>query len=190
MIVVKLGNGDLWINSPVEAAPNEMERVARLGAVKHLVAPTTLHTWRLRSWAKVFPEAQMWTPDMLGDSPPAAWLGDLDQLIFKGSRILTELEFFHETSRTLIFCDFIQNYPPGTGNPFLNVLMQAAGVLGGGVPIDIRLSFAGNKVIGRQTLERLLSWDFDKIILAHGDCVDRDAKAFVRRAFHWLDASA
>jgi len=31
-----------------------------------------------------------------------------------------------------------------------------------------------------------MSWDFDKLVVAHGVCVKRDAKAFVERAFRWL----
>jgi len=41
--------------------------------------------------------------------------------------------------------------------------------------------------IGREALERLLSWDFNKLIVAHGGCVDHDGKAFVANAFRWLN---
>ena len=34
--------------------------------------------------------------------------------------------------------------------------------------------------------QRLLSWDFDRLIIAHGPCIERDAKAFVTQAFRWL----
>jgi hypothetical protein len=33
-------------------------------------------------------------------------------------------------------------------------------------------------------------WDFDKLIIAHGPCVDHDAKPFVKRAFRWLSHSS
>ncbi|HLI97295.1 MAG TPA: hypothetical protein VKT72_14600 [Candidatus Baltobacteraceae bacterium] len=58
MIVVKLTDGSLWINSPVEAAHEDMLRVARLGQIRDLVAPSPLHEWRLHSWAHAFPEAR------------------------------------------------------------------------------------------------------------------------------------
>jgi hypothetical protein len=57
--------------------------------------------------------------------------------------------------------------------------------LNGGVPLDVRLSFTDRK-LGREVLATLLSWDFDKLILAHGRCVEHDAKAFVEKAFRWL----
>ena len=40
--------------------------------------------------------------------------------------------------------------------------------------------------LARESLEKLLSWDFDKLIIAHGICIEKDAKPFVERAFRWL----
>jgi 3-deoxy-D-arabino-heptulosonate 7-phosphate (DAHP) synthase len=50
---------------------------------------------------------------------------------------------------------------------------------------DIRLSFI-RRDLARQSLQKLLSWDFDRLIIAHGPCIEKDAKAFVKRAFRWL----
>jgi hypothetical protein len=40
--------------------------------------------------------------------------------------------------------------------------------------------------LARESLEKLLSWDFDKLIIAHGICIEKDAKPFVERAFQWF----
>lgn len=53
------------------------------------------------------------------------------------------------------------------------------------MPRDARLTFI-HRSLARQSLEKLLSWDFDKLIIAHGPCVEKGAKAFVERAFSWL----
>lgn len=194
MIVVKLVDGSVWINSPVEADPAQMRMIAQIGPVKYLVSPTPLHDWRLEAWAKVFPQAQCWSvksPEhTLTGEAPIAWAADLDQLVFRGSRVLDEVEFLHKPSRTLIFTDFIQQYAVQPGKPLLNVFTKLAGLRDGGVPPDIRLSFAGHKREGRQSLEKLLAWDFDGFIPAHGDCIEHDAKPFVRNAFAWLATSA
>lgn len=194
MIVVKLSDGSVWINSPVQATREQMESVAALGPVKYLVAPSSLHVWRFEGWSGVYPQAELWIPPrtripnpsmhVLGDDPPAAWSADLDQMVFRGSAILDEVYFHHRGSRTLIFNDFIQRYDPR--NPFLRALATLAGVRSGGTPPDIRLSFTFGKAQGRESLRKLLSWDFDKVILAHGPCVTIDAKLFVQRAFRWL----
>jgi 3-deoxy-D-arabino-heptulosonate 7-phosphate (DAHP) synthase len=51
--------------------------------------------------------------------------------------------------------------------------------------LDIKLSFI-RRNLARQSLRKLLSWDFDKLIIAHGPCIEKDARAFVERAFRWL----
>ena len=51
--------------------------------------------------------------------------------------------------------------------------------------LDIRLTFI-HRNLARQSLKKLLSWDFDRLIIAHGPCIEKDAKAFVKRAFRWL----
>lgn len=172
----------------------------RFGDGKIPVAPTKLHVWRLESWHLLFPDAQLWAPPqvpnqfkrlpftgVLGDRPPAAWAADLDQLIFRGNLFVEEVYFFHKKSRTVVFGDFIQSRPITEGKPLRNFLFKLGGVLSpkGGVPGDIRLSFT-NRGLARRSLEKLFSWDFDKLILAHGACVTQDAKRFVEQAFGWL----
>ena len=194
MAVVRLGDGSLWINSPVQGSREEIESVSVLGEVRHLVAPTAMHVWRLHDWAEVFPHAQRWGPprprskdydNVLTDAPVSGWSADLKQLVFRGNALLDEVHFLHERSGTVVIGDFIQTWPAQPGRPILNVLLKVAGVTEGGVPLDIKLSF-WNRRLARESLEKLLTWDFDRLILAHGPCVESAAKAFVRRAFRWL----
>jgi hypothetical protein len=185
MIIVKLSDRSLWINSPIEASPSEMEQVAALGPVKHLVSPTPLHDWRLAAWKETFHDAIAWRCHSLKDASPSAWAVDIDQMLFEGSLFWAEAEFFHPQSRTLVMADFIQNYPKQVHRPLLNAATRLAGVQGGGVALDIRLSFI-HRGRCRDSLKKLLTWDFERLIVAHGDCVEHGAKAFVRTAFHWL----
>jgi hypothetical protein len=124
---------------------------------------------------------------VLGEVPPQGWANDLDQLIFKGNCFIDEVFFFHKESRTVILADFIQNYSIVKGKSLLNALFKLARVAypHGGVPGDIRLTTT-NRSLARRSLEKLLSWDFDKLIIAHGVCIEKDAKPFVKQAFRWL----
>ena len=202
MAVVKLSDGSLWVNSPVSVAFDTLKRITELGPVRYLLAATPRHAWRLAAWHSLFPEAQLWAPrptpftlkkghllftGILGDEAPQAWKDDFDQLAFKGNPLIEEVLFFHKQSRTVILDDLIQIHPMAKGKPFRNALLKLGGVASpdGGVPLDIRLSFT-NRDLARQSLEKLLSWDFDKLIIAHGVCITRDAKPFVERAFRWL----
>jgi hypothetical protein len=200
MIIVKLSDGSLWVNSPVSVPIPVLNRIKALGPVRYLVAPTKLHIWRLEEWHVLFPEAELWIPQhsqteskrlpfacVLGGVLSPGWADDLDQVVFKGNLFIQEVFFFHKRSHTLIVADFIQNHSIETNKPLLNALWKIAGVAypHGGVPVDIRLSFV-DRTLARQSLETLLSWDFDKLIIAHGVCVGKDAKPFVEKAVHWL----
>jgi hypothetical protein len=187
MAVVKLADGSLWIDSPVVATAEQVGKLAQIGPVAHLVSPTRLHDWRLDAWAEFFPQAQVWKAAMLDDEPPPAWKGQIDQTRFRGSAVLSEVEFFHRRSRTLVVADFAQNFRLELKHPIRNALLRLGGVANGGAPRDLRLSFFGaGRRAGRESVRNILSWDFDKVVVAHGDCVDRDAKTFVERSFRWL----
>ncbi len=205
MVVVKLSDDSLWIDSPVPVPSDTLRSITALGPVRYLVAGTPRHVWRLAAWHALFPEAELWaarpTPftlkkrslpltGILGDAPPEAWKNDFDQLAFKGNPLIEEVFFLHKPSRTVILGDLIQVHPIVKGKPFRNALCKLGGVASphGGVGLDIRLSFI-NRALARQSLEKLLSWDFDKLIIAHGACVEKDAKPFVEGAFRWLAKS-
>lgn len=202
MAVAKLSDGSLWVNSPVSVPFDTLKRITEIGPVKYLLAATPRHVWRLAAWHTLFPEARLWTPrttpftlkkghlpftGILGNEPPQSWKDDFDQLAFKGNPLIEEVLFFHKQSRTVIIDDLIQIHPNVRGKPFRNALFKLEGVASphGGVPLDIRLSFT-NRDLALQSLERLMSWDFDKLVIAHGACIEGDAKPFVERAFQWL----
>jgi hypothetical protein len=202
MVIVRLSDGSLWVDSPVSVGSDTLKRVTALGPIRYLVAATPRHVWRLAEWHSQFPEAQLWAAKpspltlkkgslkfagVLTDETPQIWAEDLEQIPFKGNPLIEEVIFLHRKSRTVILDDLIQNHPPLKGHPLRNALLGIAGVAypHGGVPLDIRLSFI-HRDLARQSLEKLLSWDFDKVIIAHGACIKTNAKAFVERTFHWL----
>ena len=202
MAVVKLADGSIWVDSPVPLPFETLNHITALGPVNYLVAATPRHVWRLNAWHTLFPEAQLWAPratpftlqeghlpftGILGDRPAQGWAADLDQLAFKGSPWIEEVLFLHKKSRTLILDDLIQVHPIVSGHAFLNAFIALEGVTAphGGVGLEIRWTFT-NRKLARRSLEKLLSWDFDRLIIAHGPCLEKDAKPFVERAFRWL----
>jgi len=202
MTIVKLANGSVWIESPVPVPFETLKRITELGPVKYLVAATPRHVWRLERWHTLFPAAQLWTSrptpftlkqgqlsltGILGDVPQPDWADDFDQLAFQGNPLIEEVFFFHKESHTVILDDLFQIHPIVKGKPFRNALFKLEGVASpyGGVALDMKMSFT-NRNLARQSLEKLLSWDFDKLIIAHGICIEKDAKPLLERAFRWL----
>jgi hypothetical protein len=96
--------------------------------------------------------------------------------------------FFHRNTHTVILDDLIMRNPVMKGKTLSNLIFKFGGVQypEGGVSADMKIAFL-NRSLARQSLERLLSWDFDKLIIAHGECIESGAKQYLKRAFRWLE---
>lgn len=202
MTVIRLGDGSVWIASPVPAPFATIAEIAALGPVRHLLSPTPRHYWRLHAWHALFPEAELWSSpitavtlkngdlpntEILGQHAPEAWAGDLDQAIVGGSALVSEVVFFHAASRTLLVEDLIQVHERRPGHPLRNALIALGGVAAprGGVARDIRLSFR-DRAAARQSIRRILTWDFDQLVVAHGPVITHAGRRRVEEAFSWL----
>src|ERR1019366_2590713 len=125
--IVRFADGGLWIWSPIALSPPIQEKIDVLGPVAHLVSPNKIHYAHVAAWKRAYPSAIVWaspgareraksqnvdvTIDCdLGDAPEREWSNELDQLVFRGSRLMDEVVFFHRASRTLILADLIENF--------------------------------------------------------------------------------
>lgn len=202
MTIVRLPDGAIWIHSPTVAADALVKRVRELGPVRWLIAPNTIHYWWIPDWKAAFPEAQVWAaPGLaraakreltidheLGDAAPPAWAETIDQVLVEGD-MLTEVNFFHRPSRTLILTDLIENFEPERVRPrLLRWLMRLAGAADpdGKAPIDMQLSFARRRPAVRTAVERMIAWGPERILLAHGRWYPANGVAELRRAFRWV----
>jgi hypothetical protein len=202
MTVARLPDGTLWLHSPIEWTADLGRSLEALGPIRHLVAPNTLHYWFLPDWSRHYPQARTYGPaalertarrpvrldETLSDSPPEAWKASFDQCVVAG-RLLTEVDFFHRPSRTLILTDLIENFEPKRVRPqLLRWLVRASGAAApdGKAPIDMQLGFAGNRKAVRKAVQRMIGWAPDRIVLAHGLCYPANGTAELRRAFRWV----
>lgn len=206
MAVTRLANGDLWVWSPVPLNPALRAAIETLGAPAHLVSPNKIHHLFLAQWATAYPSAKIWGlpsvirkrrdlrfADALGDEPPDAWRGEIDQAVFRGSPAMDEIVFFHRASRTAVFADLIENFAldfirhtPGWSG-WRARLAKLWGITEphGMAPLEWRLSFL-NRRPARAALERVLAWNPKQVVMAHGECAHEDGQAFIRRCFRWL----
>lgn len=205
MVVVRLSSGNLFLWSPTEPDDRLRSELDALGSVRHLVSPNKIHYAHIAAWKEIHPEALAWaSPGAreraasqsievsfdadLGDAAESAWSGDLDQLVFRGSRYMEEVVFFHHRTRTVILADLIENFESGKVGGVHGWLTKLAGAADpdGKAPLDLRMTFLGRKEEARASLGRMLDWEPDKVIMAHGRLYDRDGTAELRRAFRWL----
>ena len=198
--LVRLGDGALFVCSPIALAAELKTEVETLGEPKFLVSPNKLHHLFLAEWKAAYPQAKLFaSPGLrrrrrdltfdadLIDAADPGWAGDIDQVLFKGSFAMTGAVFFHRASRTAIFADLIQCLPRDLVKGWRGVLARLGGIAepNPGIPADWRASFLGRKA-ARAALTRVLAWDIERVVIAHGAPVQRDGRAFVHRAFAWL----
>lgn len=200
MAIIRLSDGSLFLWSPTPLADDLRAEVDRLGAVRYLVAPNSLHHLFLGAWRQAYPDARAYAPpglrrkrkDLefdgdLGDTPIADWADDIDQVVIRGNLITTEVVFFHRRSGTVLFTDLIQHFRPRWFKGWRAIvarldLMVAAEP---SVPRKFRAAFT-DKRAARAAINRVLEWPAEKVLMAHGEPVVEGGRDFVRRAFHWL----
>lgn len=199
MTVIRLRDGGLFVHSPVRLTPGLRQQVEALGPVRFLVAPNKLHHLFVGDWARAYPEAAAYAapglrhkrPDLpwrgvLGDEPEAGWAAEIDQAILHGSLYQQEVVFLHRRSGTLIVADLLERMDGDGLKAWQRLLARLAGVYRRhGHTRDQRL-LVWDRAAARRSLKRILAWDFDRVVLAHGPLIDEGGKDIVRAAFRWL----
>jgi hypothetical protein len=124
--------------------------------------------------------------ELLGEKAPALWAGELEQLFVGGVPRMFEYVFFHPATRTLLVTDLVFHLQQVDGWLARTVLSlnQAYGRFG--PSRAFRVLLLRDRAALRASLDRILAWDFDRLILCHGEPVERDARARLRDAFDWL----
>ncbi|WP_417559718.1 DUF4336 domain-containing protein [Marinomonas sp.] len=201
MTVIRLNSGEIWIHSPAKISDELISEVNALGKVSYLVSPNKIHHLFMQEWMQQYPEAKSYAPPGLEEKRPdlhfdralkdasePEWQEQIEQLIFKGSKVMEEVIFFHRESKTLIVTDLIENFHPDHFKGIKKLLAQMTGIISpnGKMPIDWRMTFIGRKEAARDCLQTMINWQPDKIILAHGEWIQKNAVSFLKKSFHWL----
>jgi len=200
MAVVKLADGTAWVWSPIALTPEIEQAVEAVGPVRNIVSPNKIHHLFLGEWAERWPDARLHAspglaqrkPELnfdaeLGDAVDAAWGADIDQVVFRGSFALEEVVFFHRASRTAIVCDLVQRHAAEGMTGWKGLLMRLDGLVGehGSTPREWRASFLRRRAT-RAARARVLAWEPERLVIAHGVCAQRDATAILGRALSWI----
>lgn len=199
MVLIRLAGGSLFVWSPIALTAELQAEVDALGPVAHLVSPNAIHHLFLGAWKSAYPAARLYaSPGLarkrrdlhfdaaLTDAPLAAWAADIDQVAMAGSFALIEIVFFHRKSRTAIFADLIENFRPGWFRGWRGWLARLDGIVmpNGGAPREWRLTF--RKPVARAALARILAWQPQQVVMAHGEIARTDGTAFIQKSFRWL----
>ncbi len=201
MTVIRLDDGNLWVHSPEALNAALKAELEALGPVAYLISPNKLHHLFLEEWVAAYPDAKCYAAPglvekrkdihfdkVLSDTPEDAWSGEIGQLVFRGSPVMEEVVFFHVASKTLVLTDLIENFRAEHFSGWKRVVARMTGIIypHGRTPLDWRLSFLFGKARARQSLQGMLAWEPENIIVSHGECVFGQGTAFLRESFSWV----
>jgi hypothetical protein len=202
MTVIRTASGSLFIHSPTLLTEPLRTQIASAGCPRWIIGPSRLHYWWIAQWHAAFPDAEIYlAPGVqeqaggridfgahkLDRAAGYPWDNEIVTLPIPGS-YLTEVEFFHRASRTLILTDLIENFEPAKLRPLMRWLTWLGGVQDpdGKMPRDMRLTFLRQRARLRSAVEAMILLAPERIILAHGRWYPRDGASELRRAFRWL----
>jgi hypothetical protein len=197
MTVVRLAKGGLLLHSPVSITPSTRAAVDALGPVTALIAPSRFHHLWVRDWMQAYPDAiacccpglarkrgdLAWSR-VLGDRPEPEWEGEIDQVFFGARRLEDEVVFFHRASRTLVCADAVFNLASHPSR-LTRLVARLMGNRRPGTTLAERLLIR-DRVAAREQVDRMLAWKPERILLAHGACIETGGEEVLRRAYAWL----
>ena len=198
MSVVRLPEGGLWVHSPIPLKEEVRRAVDALGPVRFLVAPNLMHHLALGDWAAAYPSARVLAPSGLRKKRPElridaelsnvldlGQMPTLDQLGTHGIPRLDEFVFLHRPSRSLLLTDLafnIHHSPSWATRTYLK-LCGAWQRLAPTVMIQLLLR---DRSAFRASVDRMLCWDFDRVVPCHGQVLEHGGKEALREAFSWV----
>ena len=198
MTVIRLSGDRLLLHSPVALDEGLRSELDSLGRVRYVVAPNRVHHLYAGDVAKAYPEAKLWVAPglerkrrdlrfeaVLGDEAPEEWREEVQQTFFRGRPYENEVTFFHRASRTLILCDLAFNFGPRTAT-LTRLLVQLIGSYRHFGPSKLDPWLIRDRVAARQSLELILAWDFDRIVIGHGEILERGGREALREGYAWL----
>lgn len=198
MTVVRLRDGGLFLHSPVALGDRLQGELAAIGAPLAAVAPNRFHHLFVGEYRAAFPDVRLFVAPgletkrkdlagatVLGDEPPREWSGEIDQLVFRGVPISNEVVFLHRRSRTLLLADLAFNLGP-EAPAATRLVFRALGAYDRFGPTRLERLLVRDRAAARRSLELLLQWDFDRVVVAHGRILESGGREALRRGYAWL----
>jgi hypothetical protein len=200
MAVVRLARGDLLLHSPCRLTDDLEHDIARRGTVAHVVAPNWFHDLYLGEYRSVYQHATFWAPTLLkrqrrsiidhvldgATRPP--WFAEMPHLKLSGLLTFDECIFYHRATGTLIVADLLMNASADDRTPHFTRLGYRVFGLNGKLKVFpiLRWFSLSNRAALRQAAHRILQWNPDRLIMAHGTPIKEHASHELRAAFRWL----
>jgi len=190
MTVIRLKNNLLFLHSPVEYSPELGQELQQLGEVRYLISPNRFHDLYIETWQQTYPKAIHYSlHKKFGlhknlDEIAAAddIVDDIIVLPVQGIPKVEEYVFFHQTSRSLILTDLAFNISRDI-SAWSKFFFSLNGALDRFGPSRLMRSMIKDPLKFHYSLQQILQWDFQRIVLSHGNIIETNAKTVFTKGF-------
>jgi hypothetical protein len=194
MTVVRDGAGRLVLVSPIAIDEATAGELHALGQVACVVAPSLMHYRFVPGVRERYPDARVLAAPGLAAKRPAlpidaeldaAEVPGLRQHLVAGMPGLNEVAFLHPPSRTLILTDLLFNFPTAEGW-LLRTYLRLGRAYGGPAQTLLLRAMVKDRAALARSRDELLAWDFDRIVVAHGEVLEHGGPQALRQALAWV----
>ena len=196
MTVIKYDDDKLLLHSPIPISPSLSKQLDAIGQVTLIMAPNLMHNLFINEWKQHYSDAKLIAPKhikkvdydisleeiTLSEKFNIDLSSDFQIQFVAGMKGLHEYVLIHIPSGTLVLTDLAFNIRNVKGI-WSNIFFKLYGAYGKFGPTHLTKSVIKNKVKFSQSIDTILSYDFDKIIISHGDIVRQDGKSYFSKAF-------
>lgn len=185
--LIRLTSGELVVHSTAPFSKEDVAAISNFGSPSALVDATFFHDTFARQGKESFHDVPYFKPSgfevatgvtaLSLSEPPKSWRGELEVLPLEGIPKVREHVFFHPASRTLIVADLVFNLGP-TANWWTRFFFKNIP----GIPHPPGVSrifrtFIRDRAAFGRSVRTMMKLDFDRVIVGHGDIIERDGKA-------------
>lgn len=194
--VIRLDSGKMIIHSTAPFSPDEINSINREGEPSWLVEAMLDHDTFSNEGRSAFPDIPYFAPPGFEErvsfpvqsltEAPDEWSQEIEIMAIQGNPTFGEQVLLHRPSRTLIVADLIFNYHKAPSLWTKLLLYPAMGLRHApGMSKRFRNAIT-DKAAFKTSLDKLLQWDFDRIVVGHGQVIEANGKSKARAMFEEL----
>lgn len=199
--IVRGTDGGVVVVAPSALDEEAVSFIGALGPVRAIVAPNRLHHLSLAAASARWPAAKVYAAPGLADklagvridhtlSDGTGALGEaLTTVAVQGAPGLSELVLLHRPSKTLVVTDLVFNVrePSGWLTPLVLRAVGAHRRLAQSRALRLMVK---DRAAAAASARRVVALDFDRLVMAHGEVVETNARAELEAALAWMLAGS
>ncbi len=188
MTIIRNEQQQLTLHSVIPCNEEREIELQALGKITQFIVPNLEHTRFITQWQQRYPDAQTF-------SPPSSTIQNsidlsafrcnaLSSIPIKGIPRLQEFVFFHSESKTVLLTDLAFNLNSDIslwGKCFLKM----NGAYNQFTSSRILKSLIKDKSAFCSSIEQIMQWEFEQIVMAHGTPITENARERFIHSFRW-----